>query len=735
MFKAGASASATTVNLGGTLNISGNAFAINTVISGGSVVLQSPKAVVSGTLDFVGIGGTLAETVVVSASSSGYGDQAVISGFGAGDVIDEQAFAGSLTTTVSSGTVIATLTSGTTSEVFILAGSGGVSGTAYAAHLSTQADAGSGSEIIYTPPPPVNILVSATKTSTGLSITSGNEIIVLSGGTMSNITVYSGGSAVISAGGEDLGSTILAGGFETVSGDANGDQIYGTQLVTSGPSDATLPTTVENETVFNGGTLELYLKPDVATNITVPSGGSLLLSGNVSAVNTTLEAGAFMALQSPKAVISGGLTFSGAATLDITAVTSSGFGGSAGIISGWGAGDVIDETLTNPTSASLSTTTSGGNTIETITGGTYPDVFVFSSTAVGADIELVADGTGGVELAFACIAAGTRVITENGPRVIESLQIGERVVTATGARRPVQWMGYRSVDIRRHPRPHDVMPVRVKAGAVAPGCPERDVLLSPDHAMFLDDVLIPVRYLLNGTTIVQERAEQITWWHVELESHEVILAEGLPTESYLDTGNRAAFVNGGTAVQMHPKFVRNAASAWAQQAYAPLVEDGPAVSVVRECLTARAAAMGVVETDMCDIILVAAGRVDAVIPPRIGTFRLASNAMRVSGDRRLLGALITGLRLDGAAMALDDPRLGLGFHEVETHGAQKVRWTDGAATVTLAPSDLARRIRGGRRHVDRLCGRIKSAELRFPGRQDHDVRRHNARSSFACRDQ
>jgi hypothetical protein len=85
--------------------------------------------------------------------------------------------------------------------------------------------------------------------------------------------------------------------------------------------------------------------------------------------------------------------------------------------------------------------------------------------------------------------------------------------------------------------------VRVRAGAFAAGAPQRDLWLSPDHAVFVDDVLIPIRYLINGRTIAQERVDAVTYYHVELSDHEVILAEGLPCESYLDTGNRAAFAD------------------------------------------------------------------------------------------------------------------------------------------------------------------------------------------------
>lgn len=697
LFLKGATASGTTVNSGGTLNISGNAFAVNTTVSGGAVVLESPKAVLSGTFNFAGPGGTIEATVVTSA---GFGDLAVISGFGAGDAIDERAIGtgATLSATVSGGNVVATITSGTTVESFTFAGSGGVSGASYASGLSLVSDGLGGEELLYTPPAPVNIIVSSGVTSSGLSVTSGNSITVMSGGTMSGITILSGGSAVISAGGADFGSTVQAGGIEIVSGDANGDQVYGILEATTGGSAGAVAATIENATVYNGGTVELYLKPDLGTGITVSSGGALLLSGNVSATNIVLGNGAYMALQSPKAVINGGLTFSGAATIAVTAVTSAGFG-DLGVISGWQAGDVIDETLINAASASLSTTISGGNTVATISGAAFPESFIFAGTTVASNLVLVADGTGGVELVYeaACMATGTLIATEDGDRAIETLQTGENVVTATGALRPVRWVGYRSVDLRRHPRPHDVMPVRVQAHALAAGCPARDLILSPDHALFIDGALVPVRYLINGTSVAQETAERITWWHVELDTHDVIYAEGMPTESYLDTGNRGAFTNAGPehVIQAHPKFARGV---WEAKSCAPLVTDGPVLASARQTLLDRLPALGHVVAHDPDLRFAWAGQalqpqqfgewVCLVTPQAQGALRLRSRTVQPAAlecdgkDWRVLGVALEALRVDGDDVALDAPCFAGGWLEVEPG----LRWSTGDATLHV-PAD------------------------------------------------
>jgi hypothetical protein len=168
------------------------------------------------------------------------------------------------------------------------------------------------------------------------------------------------------------------------------------------------------------------------------------------------------------------------------------------------------------------------------------------------------------------------------------------VLTARGAVVPVRWLGHRRVACHRHPRPTDVQPVRIVAHAFGAGRPMRDLRLSPDHAVFIEDVLIPIRYLLNGATVRQEDVASMTYWHLELPQHDVLLVEGLPCESYLDTGNRAAFADGGTIGMAHPDFARQV---WAREGCAPLITDGPARDRVYRQLLTQAFALGWRATD------------------------------------------------------------------------------------------------------------------------------------------
>lgn len=302
---------------------------------------------------------------------------------------------------------------------------------------------------------------------------------------------------------------------------------------------------------------------------------------------------------------------------------------------------------------------------------------------------LAAAGTITAELA--CFAAGTKLLTDRGEVPVEALRVGDRLPTLLSGRlAPIRWIGTRTLDTRRHPRPWDVAPVRIRAGAFGPGQPTHDLVLSPDHAVLVDDALVPVRYLLNGATIVQLPPGVITYFHVELDAHDVVSAQGLPAETYLDTGNRAAFENAEGATAMSPEFAR---AVWAASSCAKLLTEGPALVAIRQLLLDRAHMMGYTQTADPALILLAdgavvAGRLDGQrrrfdLPLQTRHVRILSRhaipaeAMADSLDGRRLGVGIAGLTLDGTEAAAG-ARLG-GWHPPEP-GWQ---WTDGDATLAV----------------------------------------------------
>lgn len=295
--------------------------------------------------------------------------------------------------------------------------------------------------------------------------------------------------------------------------------------------------------------------------------------------------------------------------------------------------------------------------------------------------------------AAACYVAGTRIRTAAGEVAIEALREGDQVVSAFGGCAEVIWLGHRHVDCVRHPRPEEVWPVRVLQGAFGPGLPVRDLRLSPDHAVYAEGVLVPIRYLVNGATVARQRVDEVVYWHIELPTHDVVLAEGLPAESYLDTGNRGAFANGGGAVMMHADFSR---AVWEAESCARLVCEGVEVAALRRLLAGRAGALGFEITGEPGLLVVAEGRplVTAVaggwwrvlLPAGVAEVRLLSRAavpaeIGATADHRRLGVAVSALRLDGQEVALDAARLGAGWHPVERAEGATWRWTDGDATL------------------------------------------------------
>jgi len=287
-----------------------------------------------------------------------------------------------------------------------------------------------------------------------------------------------------------------------------------------------------------------------------------------------------------------------------------------------------------------------------------------------------------------------RDATDAGEAAVEELRVGERLATAYGGSRPIVWIGHRALNAAAHPAPEKVWPVRVSAGAFGADQPTRDLWLSPGHSVAVSGVLIPIGHLINGRSVVQVEAEEVEYFHVELDCHDIVLAEGLPAESYLDAGNRSDFANGGAFVTAHPEFAPRACD----ETCLRLVHEGPQVVAARALLLAQLAERGDALTTAADAHLVADGlriapmplgarRFAFVLPEGCKTIELRSrtyvpaHAELANPDRRRLGLCVGRLQIDGDEMALDDATLGdAGWHEAERRDDHiDRRWTRGAA--------------------------------------------------------
>jgi Hint domain/Subtilase family len=195
-------------------------------------------------------------------------------------------------------------------------------------------------------------------------------------------------------------------------------------------------------------------------------------------------------------------------------------------------------------------------------------------------------------LGMACFAEGTRIRTPSGDTEVEMLRVGDLVSLARGGAEAILWLGQRRVDCRRHVSPHAVWPVRIGAEAFGAGAPLRDLFLSPDHAVHAEGVLIPIKHLTNGVSVRQAGRDEIHYFHIELPRHEVILAEGLPVESYLDAGDRQVFDEGVSDAQpLFGGLRHDLPLLWDGTAAATLCVTGPLVERVRASLARRAEAM------------------------------------------------------------------------------------------------------------------------------------------------
>lgn len=161
-----------------------------------------------------------------------------------------------------------------------------------------------------------------------------------------------------------------------------------------------------------------------------------------------------------------------------------------------------------------------------------------------------------------CFAADTMIATPMGERRVDELQIGESVSVFGGGDTPVRWIGRQTVDLRLDPLER-LLPVKVRAGAFGEGAPNRDLVLTRDHALLICGVLANAGALINGTSIVplgRETGPVITYYHIDTARHHLILANGTPAETLIDdVSARESFDNYDEYVKLfgaNPRQVR-----------------------------------------------------------------------------------------------------------------------------------------------------------------------------------
>ncbi len=293
----------------------------------------------------------------------------------------------------------------------------------------------------------------------------------------------------------------------------------------------------------------------------------------------------------------------------------------------------------------------------------------------------------------ACYCVGTMIATEAGEVPIEELAIGDRVVTLSGGVEPIRWIGRRGYDGRFIAGNRQALPICVTAGALADGVPARDLWLSPEHSLYLDGALVQAKHIVNGATIVQaDSVDQVAYFHIELDTHDIIFADGAPAETFVDCDNRMMFANGAEYALLYPDDER---PTW--EFCVPRLEwDSEPLTDLRAALLERAEMLGHSLDADPDFRLLIDGEIvrPASVLGSVYRFDIAAGSRELllasrstvpaeidatARDIRRLGVPLERIMLSDGEMALEvwhgHAALRDGFHRDE--GSH--RWTDGLA--------------------------------------------------------
>jgi len=192
-----------------------------------------------------------------------------------------------------------------------------------------------------------------------------------------------------------------------------------------------------------------------------------------------------------------------------------------------------------------------------------------------------------------CFAEGSRIMTPDGEARVEDLRAGDMVLAMRAGQagfEALAWVGSMDVAVPRDAAmAAKTAPILIKAGALAAGVPARDLRVSPDHAMEVDGYLIPAKHLVNGESIIQEAwCQRVRYFHLELEAHGLLLADGAWSESYLEDGNRQHFNNASLTGLFLDFEAGRSAGQYDDRACLPVLRQGLKLELIQGRIALRA---------------------------------------------------------------------------------------------------------------------------------------------------
>jgi hypothetical protein len=401
-------------------------------------------------------------------------------------------------------------------------------------------------------------------------------------------------------------TNLIDGYYETFLGRAPGSTELGPGLsfFTGGGTDQAFIADLLGSTEFSShadaGTAAYTDTNTTIGSFNVGSNFSLVLGASATAAGAITISGGTVDVQSGAAV-DGSVSFSGTGGLleidgsSLPTDPSKLLGGA--VVPGFAAGDKIDLTGVALDPAGHVDLTAG-NLLKITEGSNVYDLQLDTTQNFAGDFfHLSSDGLLGTDItenSVACYCRGTLILTEQGERPVEALEIGDRVITAAGCPKPIKWIGRRSYGGRFVMGRKDILPICITAGALSDNVPRRDLWISPHHAMYFGPtyfdrthgggLLIEARDLVNEASIVQaEHVDEVEYFHIELAAHDVIVAEGALSETFVDDDSRGMFHNAHEFVRLYPNVSKRPA-----RYCAPRLDEGFAVETVRRAIAQRA---------------------------------------------------------------------------------------------------------------------------------------------------